>query len=219
MLNLAGIPYESFETDSANYVEDWVSQHEKFFNFTDIVVVGGDGLFGQLINALANSSLKEELIKIPIGLLPGGSQNALCWDLGGRDVYQASINILRGKTIPSDIMEVNFSGLHLKIYATTILWGLTADVAHKAEKWRKLFRSARYAVWATHTFFWNLRKKRYTWKIKYQNNHEEHLKQIEVRDEESKTFEDPKEDILEEKNKEYYIPDWSLAHRVNQSKF
>mmetsp|Transcript_28588 Transcript_28588/g.25303 ORF Transcript_28588/g.25303 Transcript_28588/m.25303 type:complete len:80 (+) Transcript_28588:217-456(+) len=78
MLKLSSIKYEGFETDSATFIEEWVKQFDKKdFDFTDIVIIGGDGLFSQLINAIGNSPHKEILTKIPIGLIPGGSQNAI----------------------------------------------------------------------------------------------------------------------------------------------
>ena len=90
MLNIAGIQYDQFQTNSATFVEEWVNLYEKEnFPYTDIVCVGGDGLFSQLINAMNVSSKRSEFLQIPIALLPGGSQNAICCDLGGKNLYQA----------------------------------------------------------------------------------------------------------------------------------
>ena len=55
MLKMAKIKYDFFETDSSSYIENWVGQFkEKSFPFSDIICLGGDGLFSQLINAIAN---------------------------------------------------------------------------------------------------------------------------------------------------------------------
>jgi len=70
MLNASGISYEVFETDSPTFVENWVNQFKnKSFLFTDIICVGGDGLFSQLINAMSHEE-KCHFTKTAIGLLP-----------------------------------------------------------------------------------------------------------------------------------------------------
>lgn len=85
MLNFAGIKYMFFETDSPSYIENWMAQYnDKKFPFTDIISVGGDGLFSQIINSIENSPNKTEFLKVSIGLLPCGTQNAICCDLGGK---------------------------------------------------------------------------------------------------------------------------------------
>ena len=173
MLNLTGIEYELFETDSPTYIENWVHHYDTIeFPFTDIVWVGGDGLLSQLINSIAQSPKKNELFKIPIGLIPAGSQNASCNDLGGRDAQSASINILRRNTIKGDIMKIKFKDLKKTIYGTTMLWGITSDIVKQAEKWRKVFRSARYAVCGAKSFLCSWALKTYVCKIEYRNDFE-----------------------------------------------
>lgn len=71
ILNVIGIEYDEFLTNSSTYVEEWVRQYDsELFPYTDIICVGGDGLFSQLINSMGKSPKKEELMKTPIGLLP-----------------------------------------------------------------------------------------------------------------------------------------------------
>jgi len=77
-LNITGIKYDHYETDSETYIEEWVNQFsDKPFPYTDIILIGGDGLFSQLINSVLNNPECKHLIKTPIGLLPAGSQNAV----------------------------------------------------------------------------------------------------------------------------------------------
>lgn len=79
ILNISEITYDNFMTNSSTYVEEWVNLYEKEqFSYTDIICVGGDGLFSQLVNALGKSPKSKELLKVPIGLLPCGSANAIC---------------------------------------------------------------------------------------------------------------------------------------------
>ena len=78
MLEISGLKYTKFETESETYVEDWVNSFKPGeFPFTDIICVGGDGLFSQLLNSFGNHPDRPELFKKSIGMLPCGSQNAV----------------------------------------------------------------------------------------------------------------------------------------------
>ena len=70
------------------------------FQYTGIVIIGGDGLLFQLLNRIGRDEQKEMLFKIPIGVVPGGSTNATACDLGGKNPYEACVNVIRGQTIP-----------------------------------------------------------------------------------------------------------------------
>ena len=92
-----GLEYEVIETTSPTFVDEWVADFDAdSCPYTDIVLVGGDGIFSQYINAVHKHPAERQLLKIPIGILPGGSQNALCCDVGGKSVVAACINIIRG---------------------------------------------------------------------------------------------------------------------------
>lgn len=79
MLDFEGIPYEINETDSETYIDTFVKglKTDEMI-YTDFVIIGGDGLFSQLINAMHKHYEREKLLKYPIGLIPGGTTNALC---------------------------------------------------------------------------------------------------------------------------------------------
>ncbi|CAI2364875.1 unnamed protein product [Moneuplotes crassus] len=170
-LNITGIKHDHFETDSETYIETWVDQFSnKPFPYTDIILIGGDGLFSQLINSILNNPDCQDIIKTPIGLLPAGSQNATCCDLKGKDVYQACRNIVRRPTVQSDIMKIQFSDMDSPLYATVILWGVLGDVVKNAEKLRKYFKSARYTVSAAKMMLSSCRMKTYKCSIKFRSD-------------------------------------------------
>jgi sphingosine kinase len=83
------IKHKMFETTNEKYIEEWVRNLNSFTKFNEIIIVGGDGLFSQYLNAIILHPDAECLLRIPIGILPGGSQNALCCDLGGKSPYIA----------------------------------------------------------------------------------------------------------------------------------
>ncbi|CAI2361981.1 unnamed protein product [Moneuplotes crassus] len=221
MLLSADISYEILETDSPTYVDTWVEQfNDKLFPYTDIICVGGDGLFFQLINAIGRSLKRDDLFKVPIGILPCGTQNAIVCDLGGRKVRDACINIVRGHTIPSDIMRINFEKQDEPIYATSLLWGITGEIATKAEKLRGLCKSAKYAIGGTLTFLSSCRLKHYKCKVEYkpmvplgdsENRDEDHK-------EEGHKEEDHKEDrIVESENHSHLEEQRSKIRCISES--
>lgn len=94
MLDFCEIDHEMIETTCPSFIDDFVQGivlHE--LPYTEFVTIGGDGLFSQLINAFSAHPDMDELFKLPIGVMPGGSCNALSCDLGGKDPYMAALYI------------------------------------------------------------------------------------------------------------------------------
>ena len=107
-------------------MENWVSKlkfTQKNFNevhnvpltepileceFTDIVIIGGDGMYNLFLNTIYKHHYFEVLVKIPVGILPAGSSNALWCDLGGKEPLRSSINIVRRNIVSGDIFKVDF---------------------------------------------------------------------------------------------------------------
>ena len=69
-LDITQVSYEVFTTESETWVEEWI-RSEDSNQFTEAVLIGGDGLFSQFINAAYSN--RSEWIKKPIGILPGGT--------------------------------------------------------------------------------------------------------------------------------------------------
>ena len=79
--------------------------------FDAVISVGGDGLISEIINGIcsrvvgkrdggavgAKTAEEEPWFPIPIGVIPGGSTNALDYSLNGRSsAVNAAINIALG---------------------------------------------------------------------------------------------------------------------------
>ena len=108
-LKVCNFKHDKIVTESETFVSEWVNSLDNDIKkYTDFVVIGGDGLFNQLINAIYNSPKRDSLIRIPIGLIPGGSTNAIACDLGGKNPAHAMVHILRGKPIDGDMMKLKF---------------------------------------------------------------------------------------------------------------
>jgi len=79
MLEFNQINHEMFETDSSSFIDEFFSNFKVEENsFTEFVIIGGDGVFGQVINSIMSHPDKEQLVDYPIGIMPGGSSNSLC---------------------------------------------------------------------------------------------------------------------------------------------
>lgn len=77
MLDIAKVNHERFTTESETYMDEWVAQLDlKKMLFTEFVVIGGDGMLFQLVNAFKKHPDSKLLLKFPIGIVPGGSANA-----------------------------------------------------------------------------------------------------------------------------------------------
>lgn len=71
MLKIAGIEHEMVKTTSEDFIENWIAQLDAdSSSYTDFILLGGDGMFSQIINAIFKHSEKERLLQIPIGIMP-----------------------------------------------------------------------------------------------------------------------------------------------------
>jgi diacylglycerol kinase family enzyme len=78
MIDFEGLSYDINETDSETYMDTFVKNLivEEML-YTEFIIIGGDGLFSQLINGMNIHPSRDILLKMPIGLVPAGSTNAL----------------------------------------------------------------------------------------------------------------------------------------------
>ena len=172
MLQIAEIEHEMIETTSGTFIEEWINRLDVDSNpYTDFILIGGDGLFSQMINAIYKHPQKNKLLKIPLGIMPWGSQNAISCDLGGKNPYLAAVKIIRGQTIDADIMKITFDESDNVIYGTSWLWGFPSHVVSQAQNWRWLFGSIRYNVWGFRNYMWNWPFMRYRCNIDYKYDH------------------------------------------------
>lgn len=78
MLEFTEIIHTMHETESETYIQDFVDKLDiSTMSYTEFIVIGGDGVFGQLINAIMSRPDYQLLKNLPIGLMPGGSANSL----------------------------------------------------------------------------------------------------------------------------------------------
>uniref|UniRef100_A0A7N8Y470 sphingosine kinase n=1 Tax=Mastacembelus armatus TaxID=205130 RepID=A0A7N8Y470_9TELE len=76
MLTEAAVPYTLVITEHQNHAREMVRKTD-LSQWDALVIMSGDGLLFEVINGLMEREDWQEAIQIPLGILPGGSGNAL----------------------------------------------------------------------------------------------------------------------------------------------
>uniref|UniRef100_A0A669F104 sphingosine kinase n=1 Tax=Oreochromis niloticus TaxID=8128 RepID=A0A669F104_ORENI len=76
MLNEAGIKHTLVITERQNHAREMLKEAD-LSQWDALVIMSGDGLLYEVINGLLERPDWEEAIRTPLGILPGGSGNAL----------------------------------------------------------------------------------------------------------------------------------------------
>jgi len=106
-----------------------------------IVTVGGDGLLWEVINGLMKREDWEKAIKLPLGVIPAGTGNALASSLGAYgDPLTAVLYIIKGFTRSLDLWRVDQRSekpsLNTIWSFLSICWGILSDVDIESERFR-----------------------------------------------------------------------------------
>ncbi len=105
-----------------------------FDGYDGLCAIGGDGTMHEMVNGMLS---REDGLKIPIGLITGGTGNSFMHDLDCLDPIVAAKRIVTGRLRDVDIAKVDANGEI--IYGFNIVgWGLPTDITIQAEKYRWL---------------------------------------------------------------------------------
>ncbi|CAH1273485.1 SPHK2 [Branchiostoma lanceolatum] len=167
MLGESDIGFNMVVTERPGHAHDLMRDLE-VSEWSGVVVVSGDGLIYEVINGLMDRPDWEEAIKIPIGLIPGGTGNALCCSVNYlldepfesadqvlHSTFVLCKSVVSGSSYPMDLVSVQtkssrlFSFLHIS-------WGFISDIDIGSEKYRYL-GDARFIVGLVQRLF-HLRK-------------------------------------------------------------
>jgi diacylglycerol kinase family enzyme len=210
MIDFEGLSYEINETDSETYMDTFVKNlNVEEMMYTEFVIIGGDGLFSQLINGMNIHPSRDILLKMPIGLIPAGSTNALWCSIGGKNVYMAWINVVRGNTIDGDVFSATLMDhKDQPTYLSTVLtFGVASDIVIEAAKYRKLCGKFRYVAVA-------IKKLACSWSLPFYNS------KIEYNYEDLGVKEETKEDSfayedIEQGVKSKIVEEFKISERKN----
>nr|XP_057934932.1 sphingosine kinase 1 [Doryrhamphus excisus] len=145
MLNEAGVPHTILITEHQNHARELVREAD-LSQWGAVVILSGDGLLFEVINGLLDRSDWEEAIRTPLGILPGGSGNALATSIhhySGASVVSTEELLIscgfllcKGLVSRMDLVSVHlFSGTRLFSFLS-LAWGFVADVDIESEKYR-----------------------------------------------------------------------------------
>ena len=137
----SNLEYTVARTFSAADTEDLVRKLD--LTMTDgLVIVGGDGTIHDAIAGLMTRPDWKTAIKIPLGIIPGGTGNGLSktlLELSGEsyDPLNAAFLIAKGKQQTFDLAAIKQNGA--KYYSfLSLAWGLVSDVDIESEKFKFL---------------------------------------------------------------------------------
>jgi diacylglycerol kinase (ATP) len=154
-LDAAGVAYELAETEQPAHAEDLACE-AALAGFSPIVVAGGDGTVGEVINGLARAGAQGAPIG-PLGILSVGTANDIVDTLGiPRDLRAAASLIASGRTRSVDLGEVNG-----RLFANNSAIGLEPYVGLIQRRYTRLQGPLRYLVAALRGVMdgprWNMR--------------------------------------------------------------
>ncbi|XP_060936430.1 sphingosine kinase 2 [Limanda limanda] len=164
MIREANISYNLIQTERQNHARELIREIS-LPEWDGIIIVSGDGLLHEVINGLMERPDWEQAIKIPVGILPCGSGNALAGSINHNAGYDMCLReslllnccflLCRGGVRPMDLVAVTTSPAPSNNSRTaaprrlfsflSVAWGFVSDVDIESERYRGL-GSARFTL-------------------------------------------------------------------------
>ncbi|XP_006897391.1 PREDICTED: sphingosine kinase 2 [Elephantulus edwardii] len=154
MISEAGLSFNLIQTERPNHARELV-QGLSLSEWDGIVTVSGDGLLYEVLNGLLARPDWEEAVKMPVGVLPCGSGNALAAVVnqhGGFEpalgldlLLNCSLLLCRGGSHPLDLLSVTLASGSRCFSFLAVAWGFVSDVDIHSERFRAL-GSARFTL-------------------------------------------------------------------------
>mmetsp|Transcript_22634 Transcript_22634/g.56991 ORF Transcript_22634/g.56991 Transcript_22634/m.56991 type:complete len:615 (+) Transcript_22634:374-2218(+) len=141
----ASVKFQATVTSAAGHAQEEVQAMtlEEMQALDGLVVVGGDGLFGEVLNALLTVRSKggprgAAAARLRLGHIPAGSTDALAWSVNGtRNPASAALHIALGDRSPLDVLRVDPDGAAAPTYSCCLAGcGFFGDVQHSSEQMR-----------------------------------------------------------------------------------
>ncbi|KAE8296564.1 Acylglycerol kinase, mitochondrial [Larimichthys crocea] len=138
ILHLAGIEVTIVKTDYEGQAKKLMELMEQ----TDMLIVaGGDGTLQEVVTGLLRRPDQDKLSNIPIGFIPLGSHNSLSPSLHllsdnkVKDITSATLSILKGETVPLDVLQIKGEKEQPVFALMGLRWGAFRDVAATISKY------------------------------------------------------------------------------------
>ncbi|XP_042639241.1 sphingosine kinase 2 [Orycteropus afer afer] len=154
MISEAGLSFNLMQTERPNHARELV-QALSLSEWDGIITVSGDGLLYEVLNGLLDRPDWEEAVRMPVGILPCGSGNALAGAVNlhggfapalGLDLLlNCSLLLCRGGSHPLDLLSVTLASGSRCFSFLSVAWGFVSDVDIQSERFRAL-GSARFTL-------------------------------------------------------------------------
>ncbi|XP_078140852.1 sphingosine kinase 1 [Centroberyx gerrardi] len=145
MLTEAAVPYTLVITEHQNHARELVRKAD-LSQCDALVIMSGDGLLFEVINGLMEREDWEEAIQTPLGILPGGSGNALAASIHHYSQSPPAWNeelllscgfmLCKGLVGSLDLVSVHLASKQRLFSFLSLAWGFVADVDIESEKYR-----------------------------------------------------------------------------------
>mmetsp|Transcript_10320 Transcript_10320/g.18669 ORF Transcript_10320/g.18669 Transcript_10320/m.18669 type:complete len:625 (-) Transcript_10320:330-2204(-) len=141
----ASVKFRVTVTSAAGHAQEEVQsmKAEDLQSLDGIVIVGGDGLFGEVLNAVLAVRSKgghrgAAAAKLRLGHIPAGSTDALAYSINGtRNPASAALHIALGDRSPLDVLRVDPEGSDAPTYCCCLAGcGFFGEVQHSSEQMR-----------------------------------------------------------------------------------
>ncbi|KAK1207395.1 CERK1 kinase, partial [Pygoscelis papua] len=116
---------------------------------SDVVCVGGDGMFSEVMHGLIGRMQKDSGIdqnnpkaplvqcNIRIGIIPAGSTDCICYStIGISDPVTSALHIIVGDCQPLDVSSIHHNNTFLKYSVSLLGYGFYGDILKDSEKKR-----------------------------------------------------------------------------------
>ncbi|KAI5613734.1 sphingosine kinase 1, partial [Silurus asotus] len=145
MLQEADITYTLQITERQNHARELVREAD-LSQWDAVVIMSGDGLLFEVVNGLMEREDWEKAIQTPLGILPGGSGNALAASmhyysgaqpvLGEELLVSCGFMLCKGLVSHLDLVSVCMGSSQRLFSFLSLAWGFVADVDIESEKYR-----------------------------------------------------------------------------------
>ncbi|KAI4879505.1 hypothetical protein NFI96_018151 [Prochilodus magdalenae] len=154
MLQEASIPYTLIITERQNHARELVREVD-LSQWDALAIMSGDGLLFEVVNGLMEREDWEEAIKTPLGVLPGGSGNAVAASIhhycglqpmsGEELLVSCGFMLCKGLVSRLDLTSIRTASNQRIFSFLSLAWGFVADVDIESEKYRHV-GAARFTV-------------------------------------------------------------------------
>ena len=140
-LQAAGVDFDLSVSEHADHLVELAAEAVKQ-GFATLIVVGGDGSIGEVINGAAQGWDEKSPFPVTVGVVPLGTANDLCDNIGiPRELSAAAQMIAKGQTRQIDLCKCNE-----RYFINNSAAGLEPYVSTKQEKITWISGVPRYLV-------------------------------------------------------------------------